>query len=183
VVLRLEMLHRVISIGLVLLVMFYVIWMQDLIDDTSAGSTAGNTMCRNASQCGYPNGTKYSWCHIDYNGKWDYCCATQCDYGGKNYLWCSSGSQKEYLCGDAGTIDVNGRNCLPSHPCGLHHEEDKTRTGFFWCYVDISHTWGRCCHPNDTCTDKGQGFNLCYTGVMPNDSIPNCTLWEKSKRD
>ncbi|KAL3888712.1 hypothetical protein ACJMK2_001075, partial [Sinanodonta woodiana] len=162
------MIHRLIMKGFLVLILSYA----NMADDEPS-FTAGNTMCRNGGHCGYANGTSHSWCYIDYNGKWDYCCTTQCENRGKNYLLCSSGSQQEYFCGDAGKKDIHGRNCLPSHPCGLHHGENKPNFGFFWCYVDINHTWGKCCHPDDTCTDKGQGYSSCRTGIMPNEHIAN----------
>ena len=54
--------------------------------------TAGNSICRPNHPCGY-HGEKYSWCYVDFNDNWEYCCTGNCGHNGDyKYNWCNSGS-------------------------------------------------------------------------------------------
>ncbi|XP_060581918.1 uncharacterized protein LOC132738438 [Ruditapes philippinarum] len=137
---------------------------------SSNSFTAGNTRCRQDTVCDY-HGKAYKWCYTNEQDHWDYCCTGTCDFHGYNYMWCKSGSKWQY-CGDAGSVDTQGRKCVESVPCGVHQEIGKA--SYFWCYVDHNKNWGRCCEPWDACNPKSTTSG-CYTGYKKN------TVWQKCK--
>ncbi|KAK3610957.1 hypothetical protein CHS0354_039009 [Potamilus streckersoni] len=134
--------------------------------------TAGNTKCRHGNVCGYHQSTTYSYCYVDYSYNWDYCCTSACDYFGKDYLWCSAGSEWQY-CGDAGYVGVDNIGCYYSHKCGAHQEYGKEN--YFWCYIDHKLNWRKCCAPSSPCDTYGLLYKWCYTGLK------NISYWEHCK--
>ncbi|KAK3586703.1 hypothetical protein CHS0354_020705 [Potamilus streckersoni] len=106
--------------------------------------TAGNTRCRSGMQCGYHEGKPYSWCYIDKEDHWEYCCTDQCGYNGYDYIWCKSGNTWEF-CSKPGAWTINGTRCQEDHLCG-RHRFDTTERGY-WCYTDPGHTRSSYCCP------------------------------------
>ena len=135
--------------------------------------TAGNSLCRQDHKCG-KYGKSFSWCYTDYSNNWDYCCTDSCATRGENYLWCHSGSRWQY-CGDAGTVNVKGRHCLPSSPCGLHLDVN-ANTNYYWCYEDNNKNWQYCCQPTCPCNWYSEGYKWCYTGYKLH------TKWQYCKK-
>ena len=135
--------------------------------------TAGNSLCRQDHKCG-KYGESFSWCYTDYSNNWDYCCTDSCATRGENYLWCHSGSRWQY-CGDAGMVNVVGRHCLPSSPCGLHLDVN-ANTNYYWCYEDNNKNWQYCCQPTCPCNWYSEGYTWCYTGYKLH------TKWQYCKK-
>ncbi|KAL3847338.1 hypothetical protein ACJMK2_018253 [Sinanodonta woodiana] len=134
--------------------------------------TAGRTSCRADNKCDFHGGVSYKYCYVDYSDNWDYCCTGPCDYHqGTTYLWCESGSKSQY-CGNAGNINIDGRTCYYSHPCGMHQEKGKEP--FYWCYVDHKLNWNRCCRPGSKCDYHGAAYKWCYTGYQKDTSWYEC---------
>ncbi|KAK3611127.1 hypothetical protein CHS0354_014874 [Potamilus streckersoni] len=128
--------------------------------------TAGGTMCRQDSNCGFHVGTSYSWCYVDYSDDWDYCCTAQCIWrigkGGKPK--CVSGNTFQYCSApDDDAKDVDLRPCLPTHPCGIHNEGGTSE--YYWCYVDLNRNWGFCCSPFVPCAKYGRSYYWCDAGT------------------
>ncbi|KAL3835850.1 hypothetical protein ACJMK2_021311 [Sinanodonta woodiana] len=125
--------------------------------------TAGRTMCRTNSVCGYEQGTSYKWCYTDFSNTWDYCCTGECNYYGAKYLYCSVGSTWQY-CGNCLKKDIKGRPCLLTFPCGVHKKELIEGNRYYWCYVDLDLNWDYCCAPHSKCGYHSTSFNWCYIG-------------------
>ena len=112
--------------------------------------TAGNSICRANHPCGYHD-EKYSWCYVDFDGSWEYCCTGNCGHNGDyDYIWCNSGSKWQY-CGyydlGDGLKTVNAKDCLINYPCGKHGYYDNK----YWCYTDPNKNWDYCCAPGQRC--------------------------------
>ncbi|KAL3836084.1 hypothetical protein ACJMK2_021537 [Sinanodonta woodiana] len=125
--------------------------------------TAGRTKCRGGALCARRQNPDYSWCYTDYSGGWDYCCTAECTYVGDT-LKCASGSRSQY-CGNTRTLDIEGRPCLPTFPCGVHYNELKERDFYYWCYVDLNANWGFCCAPHSKCEKGTYSSAWCYIGA------------------
>ncbi|XP_062570556.1 uncharacterized protein LOC134232586 [Saccostrea cucullata] len=133
--------------------------------------TAGNTRCRSDNRCGFNQGTSYSWCYVNFNGDWDYCCTGSCGFNEKtDYMWCRSGDRWQY-CGNGGNITIGGQLCLAEFPCGMHQENGKA--SYYWCYTGTY--WDYCCQPWDTCSTHGYEYNWCYTGYKKQTKYQYCT--------
>ncbi|KAL3835856.1 hypothetical protein ACJMK2_021318 [Sinanodonta woodiana] len=125
--------------------------------------TAGRTFCRSNAKCEQELETSFSWCYTDFSDRWDYCCTGECNYYGENYLWCSVGSTWQY-CGNCLKKDVQGRECLATFPCGMHKNELKSGSLYYWCYVDLDGNWEYCCAPHSKCSMQSKAYNWCYVG-------------------
>ncbi|KAK3591198.1 hypothetical protein CHS0354_003826 [Potamilus streckersoni] len=136
--------------------------------------TAGNTMCRTNNYCKYDQDAKYMWCLTDYDNGWDYCCTGECDFHGKTYMWCQTGTQWTY-CGGNLTNDIHSRQCLATFPCGMHQEIIGNNERYFWCYVDLVQNWDYCCAPWSPCNKHGYGYYWCYVvNSKLSDNWQNC---------
>ncbi|KAL3847363.1 hypothetical protein ACJMK2_018278 [Sinanodonta woodiana] len=138
----------------------------------SNNKTAGNSFCRWDQTCGFHEKQPYSFCYVDYSNRWDYCCTGECDYHGYSYLHCKTGNTWQY-CGEAGTMDIDGRPCHYLHPCGMHLEAKTAST--YWCYVDHRKNYGICCQPSSSCDNHGESYKWCWTGYKKETSWKYCT--------
>ncbi|KAK3611386.1 hypothetical protein CHS0354_036581, partial [Potamilus streckersoni] len=109
--------------------------------------TAGNTKCRNGTECGYYD-YAYRWCYINDNNNWEYCCSDVCALHGETYQNCKSGNTWEY-CNQPSYGAEKGQRCHKDHPCGLHRYTYQTSLRF-WCYIDIEKKIRAYCCPDYT---------------------------------